>query len=121
VSVSFGSHGQKPTKRRTSRSSIVTFKGTLVSDNGHFLELRRGADVVELDAVGDRVAEYWDGRKLCTSNVGDRLMLLGVDLDAIALAEIVGVDRDGLRFRIKRVDGIAPVRPGPVMFMRVAL
>lgn len=120
MSVSFGSH-TRPTKRRTSRSSIVTFSGVLVSDHGHFLELRRGADVVELDDEGTRVAEYRDPSKLCTSNVGNRLMLLGAELDAIALAEIVGVDRDGMRFRIRRVDGIAPVVPGPVTFMRVAV
>lgn len=120
MSVSFGSHA-KPRKPRAKTSTIVTFTARLVADGAHYLELHRGANVVELDKDGNRACEYHDGRKLCFANVGDKLMLLGDADDAIALAEITAVDRDGMRYRIRRVDGLAPVKTGEVRFMRVKL
>ena len=99
MTVAFGSHA-KPRLKKPRTWTRKTWAATLSTVHDElYLEPTRGAWTRTIDKDGDVTAECRDARALLVANIGDLLLVFGPDDDQIAAVEVIGVDRDGWRYR----------------------
>ena len=86
---------------------IRTYYGILGRDDGEtVVDYERGSSARIVDELGSVVRIERDPYRVCPANVGERIMLLGpisAGADAVAIAEILRIERDGMRVVVRRV------------------
>lgn len=115
MSVAFGSHGQKPTKRRSKTSSTRhTWSAEL---RGDLLRPFRGSWTTTIDKDGSVLDRGRDQAKALWVNIGSRLLL--EHEPAVTIVRVVGVEPDGVGLRVAHVSGDL-VPDGTCWVMKVA-
>lgn len=102
---------------------LRTYFGKLaIVDGAHVVDYERGSSAKYIDDNGTILRTERERRRVCPANVGEQILLLGPEragVDAVAVAEILAIENDGMRVRIKRVDhGAGKVPIGPISVCR---
>lgn len=98
----------RATKRAEPKlGEVRTYYGTLSRADGEtFVDYERGSSCKFIDDDGTVIRVERDQWRVCGTNVGGKLLLLGpwsAGVDAVAVAEIIAIRDHGMRAVVRRV------------------